>query len=473
MRKRFHALWFAGCLAWPRADATGADVAAAMQGGDLSADVATLAEPDQRYSLFLPAGYDTTRRWPVMIMLDARGRGPATLDLILPAARRKGWIVLSSRNSQSDVDEAVTLRALQALLRETGQRYAYDPRRIYLAGFSGTAKTAWTQVGRLQHVLAGVLGASGGRPPELGRLQLVPLAFFGSAGTADFNYQEMRELDRQLAAAGASRRLAIFNGGHAWPPPAVFEDALDWFDLMAMQQGRLQRDGAWIERQFADRLAHAGAAADAVERWRGLDQVVRDFGALRDVSAVRAQADALAGQPAFREGNALDLRLRREERTSARRLDAWVARIDQRDPANGSGQGPPDKAAALRELRIASLQAQAGAGNPQLVASARRRLELIAVATGFYLPARYLARGNLPHAMALLEIAVAIHPDRGGNHWRLAEMQARMRRRDEAFASLATARRLGHVDVAALANDPAWESLRGDPRWAAASAPGP
>jgi predicted esterase len=439
--------------------------------------VTTMALPDQQYSLYLPAGYGAGqqpgRRWPVLVILDARGRGEMSLRLGRDGARRRGWIVLSSYQSRSDTDENITLQALQALLHEVAQRYAYDDRRVYLAGFSGTAKTLWTRVAPLHRLIAGIIGCGGGRPPELGALQQAPAAFFGIAGSEDFNYQQMQDLDDELAKAGATHRLAIFDGPHGWPPdPAVFSQAIDWFDLVAMRQDRMPRDDGWIDRQFAAARAHATAAPDALERWRRLDQLARDFAGLRDVAAVQAEATALEAQPEVRARRKLEQRLRGEERRSAQRLDDWLARASQRY-VEGRPADPPGVASAMMELRIRPLQKQAAGGGSDAADSARRRLELMYVATSFYLPEKLIAGNDLPRAVAMLKIASAIFPDRPRNHWLLARVQARAGDIDDAFAQLEASRALGYLDAGDLRDNPDWAPLRNDPRWQAASAPLP
>jgi len=55
---------------------------------------------------------------------------------------------------------------------------------------------------------------------------------FATAGTDDFNYLEMRQLDRTLKTP---HRLAIFDGGHMLPPDSVAMDAIEWLELQAIQ----------------------------------------------------------------------------------------------------------------------------------------------------------------------------------------------------------------------------------------------
>lgn len=436
--------------------------------GEVAPKLATLAEPDQQYSLYLPDGYEAHKRWPVLIVLDARGRGESILRLALDGARARGWIVISSYQSRSDTDENITLRAMQALLRETRQRYAYDPKRVYLAGFSGTAKTLWTQVEPLRGVVAGIIGCGGGRPPELGPLRRGPVAFFGIAGTRDFNYQEMRDLDRQLSEIGATRRLEVFDGPHSWPGAAVFAEAIAWFDLMAMRDGRIPREEAWIDARYAAGQAQAEAGGDLanMRRW---EQLAHDFDGLRDTGRARAAAAALAARPSVRAALAEENRLRAEERRNSARLNEWIARLAARD-TDGRRNAPPSTPAAVRELRIASLRSLSRDPDRAQADSARRRLAYIGAAVGFYLPRRYEA-GDPAMAQALLRIALAIDPDQGAVHWQLARVLARMNRKDAAFAEMENARGLGYWQADDLRTNEAWGSLRDDPRWPSLSAP--
>src|SRR6478752_4051290 len=87
--------------------------------------LATAANPAQRYELLTPEGYPGSRRWPVLIVLDPRGRADSALAMARPGAEANGWLVLSAYGSRSDDREQHTMDALQALLREAGTRYAY------------------------------------------------------------------------------------------------------------------------------------------------------------------------------------------------------------------------------------------------------------------------------------------------------------------------------------------------------------
>jgi predicted esterase len=433
------------------------------------ARLATASDPAQQYSLYLPPGYPAEQGSPLLVILDARGRGEPSLRLAADAARANGWVLLSSWQSSSDSNEIGTLNALQALLGESLQRYRIDRRRIYLAGLSGTAKTLWTRADMLAPLLAGMIGVGGGRPPELGPLRRPPgFAFAGIAGSDDFNYFEMRDLDAALSDSGATRRLFVFDGEHGWPPPDVYADAIDWLEMMAMRDGRAPRRDAFVDARFEREHAAAGEAR-GLDRWRRLEQILRDYCGLRDLSALQAEAGAARRDPAVARDLARERRLHGEEADATRRLDAWIARVGSDSATARRAAG--DVRGAFAELRIAALRRLAGGGDRGAADSATRRLRRIDAFTGFYLPERFLARGETGRAASMLRLSLAINPVQPWLHWRLAKLHAAGGEPDAAFAELQAAREGGAFDAASLRDDPAWAALRDDPRWSEASAP--
>jgi hypothetical protein len=66
-----------------------------------------------------------------------------------------------------------------------------------------------------------------------------------TAGTEDFNYIEMRWLDRALTTP---HHLAIFEGGHGWPPSDLAGEAIEWLEIQAMRSGRRTADAAFLRK---------------------------------------------------------------------------------------------------------------------------------------------------------------------------------------------------------------------------------
>jgi hypothetical protein len=119
----------------PRSLQSAAAPAGELARGEIVDPVTSLSDPEQSYALYLPTAYDPGRRWPVLLVLDARGRGKLAAEVFEGAAERYGWIVLSSNGSRSDDTMEPNERAFRALLGDAERRFAVDPRRFYLAGF--------------------------------------------------------------------------------------------------------------------------------------------------------------------------------------------------------------------------------------------------------------------------------------------------------------------------------------------------
>src|SRR5882762_10349785 len=110
--------------------------------GRLEVSVRTATDTSQTFALYLPPGYTTERRWPVLFVLDPRGRALLGLKLFQDHAARLGWVILSSYNTLSDGPPEPNVDAVNAMLAWARAHPSLDSTRLYLAGFSGTARAA-------------------------------------------------------------------------------------------------------------------------------------------------------------------------------------------------------------------------------------------------------------------------------------------------------------------------------------------
>lgn len=430
--------------------------------GEVVPDLTTALDAEQKYALYLPTAYDPARAWPVLFVLDPRGRAPQALELFRPGAEAQGWIVLSAYGTRSDAQGDPNTPAFRALVDESQRRFAIDAKRLYLAGMSGTAKVSWPFARMLEGNVAGVISTGGALAPEIPLGDSVSFAFFGIAGTLDFNYREMRELDRDLAALGAVHRFATFEGPHGWGPPESCTDGIEWMELQAMKRELAPVRDDLIDRRMATDLAAAKAAADAdnaLLAWDRYDQVVRDFDGLRDVSAAKAARDGIDKGPLKRARSA-EKKLLRAERAYRDQIQDWLHRLAQ-------AEGAVSRKKASIDLGIASLKQQAGAGETAAERSAQRRLETLYVQTAFYLPQAFRARERMDDVKLVLELATEIKPESSYPFWQLAGVHSQQGDIDSAFAALESATTLGPVDVPRLVADEQWTPLHDDPRWSA------
>ena len=257
-------------------------------------------------AIFLPSDYSASRRWPVLFVLDPRGRAVPSLERFAEAADRLGYVIVSSYDSRSDSTKEVNVGAINAMLATAMSRVAVDTTRMYLAGFSGTARQIWDFAAELPGNIAGVIGFGAGLPNMNDHFAAAfegreTLAFFGGAGEDDFNFVESKVFAHKLEGTLAVR-FAEYAGPHAWPPAAICGAALEWMHSRAMLGGRIAVDSAFIlgriraeldSARALERSALLAKAAAAFQRiaddyrgWPGADQAKVKSAALMSNPAV-------------------------------------------------------------------------------------------------------------------------------------------------------------------------------------------
>ncbi len=264
--------------------------------GQILDDVKCKADATQSYALYLPKNYSPDKKWSVILAFDARGRGRTPVERFQDAADKFGYVVVGSNNSRNGPAQ-VSQNAAKALMEEVATRFSIDPKRMYAAGQSGGSRFA-LDLALTSKTFAGVIASSAGFARPMGSDTSLDFKVFGTAGTEDFNYQEMRKFDRMLASP---HRLQIFVGDHTWLPSSLAVEALEWMELQAMKSGLRAKDNTLIDASFAARKARLPAIQDKDESFRENKSLVADFEGLRDVKAFAAAAAALENTKELRD----------------------------------------------------------------------------------------------------------------------------------------------------------------------------
>src|SRR6266487_6653300 len=258
--------------------------------GQIVDEVRCAADPTQSYALYLPSNYSPDRAWSLLLGFHPAARGRAMVETYQAAAEKYGYVVAGSNNSRNGPWE-VSAASVQAMSADLGQRFSIDPKRFYLTGLSGGARVAMG-VAAGTKAIAGVIASSAGYPDSQPRKTL-PFAVFGTAGTEDFNYIEMRLLDRALTTP---HRVVVFEGGHTLPLPAVALEAIEWLELQAMKSGGRARDEALVDQLLAKRQQAIAASSSPAATVHLLEQLASDFSGLHDVTAFAARAAEMSKQ---------------------------------------------------------------------------------------------------------------------------------------------------------------------------------
>ncbi len=419
--------------------------------------LAAAGDATETYALYLPSGYDPPLPAPVLYLLDARGRALVPLERFREASEATGVILASSYRSRSDEPIDPNLPALRAMWADTHARLRIDDRRVYLGGFSGTARAACLMADMAPGAISGVIAAGAGFPAGHPPRRDTPFAYFGAVGDADFNYGEMQELDRALAGLERPYRLEVFEGPHDWMPQEVATAALRWMELRAVSNARrgpspLLVAAAW-DRDVA-RAAALEASGRAFEARRQWTWMARDYEGLHALDAARQRGEALATAARVEERG----RVARERREGQRLSEAQQVLARAASPEAEPLRLPR----IISELQIEALRKRAAAEGEDARA-ARRFLNGVFAQTAFYLPRDARARGDLERAALFLSVASFIRPEDPQVWYRLAATESLKGRRQQAVDALQRAVERGFADGARLESDTDFDRLRQDP----------
>lgn len=434
--------------------------------GEVIVRLRSRANAKASYAAYLPSGYTSDRRWPLLILLDPRGRAAIPLELFREPAERLGYMILSSYDSQSDGARAPNDMALDAILEDAQRYLALDTRRVYIAGFSGTARFAWDVSEQFPGVLAGILGFGAGTPGDkrwlAQHVRGAPFDYFGAVGSLDPNYTEMRQLERDLTAASIPYRLEEFDGPHAWPPARLCRRALEWMELRAMQRGLRVSDTAWIDSVAQVRRGEfppAGPQASVVAL-RARRAWLQDFGRTADTTQVAADAVRLSADATVQQV------LRREDALEAKDLEwmrgyfAFLTDLKRSDPPPSVGDGK--RRAGVDEM----VKMSQNTGDSLGAVAARRGIARVLVYATFYEFRDYLASQQWDRASTLLHVAQAAAPTDGTVCFGLARVEAQRGRLKDALTQLECAEKAGML-TRELLQHPLLAALKGEARFTA------
>jgi len=419
------------------------------------------ADPKQSYALFVPSNYSTNKTWPILYCYDARGHGKLFGEIFTQAAEKYGWIVASSNNTRSDDLTWPNFEAIKALWNDTHMQLAINDKRVYVAGFSGCSRIAWNVGYAYPKIVAGVIGCSGGNHESHPPAKDVPFVYFSTAGTRDFNYPEMVDLNAKLEKLGLPHVLAFFDGDHDWPPPELATQAIEWMEVRAMKSGLRDKDNQILNELYDKRMKAAATkqACDAEIDYRTISD---DFSGMIDTSPVAAKLKTLEHSDDVKKEKKLRDHIQDEAKQYLMDL---LATLKDFEATNGA---MPAMADLQKRMRIHELLDRVKKqGDSEEGLAAQRMLEAAFVHLSFYLPMDFIERKDSARGFLALNLAEEIHNDSPRVWMYRTRLYALSGDKTKAVECLQKAVVLGFSDPKILENDPNLASLHNEPRYQA------
>lgn len=272
--------------------------------GQVIENVQCAGNPAQAYALYVPSHYTGAKSWPIIYTFDPSAHGKVPVELYRKTAEKYGYIIAASNNSRNFQTESLA-KVAQALWDDTHLRLVIDARRVYMMGLSGGARVATSLALACENcAVAGVIVHGAGYPISAPPSDKDRFAYFAFIGDKDFNWPELMELRRKKEQFAAPFHLKTYAGEHQWAPADIFDEAIEWLQLKAMQSGTIPADAAFIGQLFArtqKEVEDAVPRQDTIAQYEAYRSLAFDFSGLKDVSGFQAKLKTLKDSPEMKQ----------------------------------------------------------------------------------------------------------------------------------------------------------------------------
>lgn len=228
-----------------RAQTDAAPTASTASTGFLAERI-TIAGKEHRYVLFVPPGYDGSRRWPLIVFLNGAGEcgadgwqqvsvglGPAIMHDVA------AWPFLVLFPQKPDVRSAWEDHdaLVMAMLQQVQKQRAVDERQLFLTGLSQGGHGTWVLGARHAELWAAIAPVCGyGSPSAVAKaLRAMPIWCFHGEDDKSVAVKQSKDLVAAVADAGGFPRLSLYphTGHNAWDKAYRDEPLAQWFLTIA------------------------------------------------------------------------------------------------------------------------------------------------------------------------------------------------------------------------------------------------
>jgi predicted esterase len=427
--------------------------------GKISDTIHCNGSPKFSYALYLPSNYTETSKWPVIFVFDPAARGSVAVSGFVKAASKYGYIIACSNNSKNQLPWNEISDAVNAMFMDVQQKYSIDNRRIYTSGFSGGSRVA-SMIALQNKIISGVIACGAGLPDAGGLNKSISFGYFGMVGNRDMNYLEMHDLGNKLDSLGINSEIRVFDGGHDWPSPALLQEAVEWIEIQAMNNGTKEKNPAFInsqlliKRNMAEMLWRKGKLLESVLAYR---HIIKDFPGNPAASKIAAIADSLKKTAEYNKAVRAFSRNRAWElETQSDLISALYSQI--------KSETMPDSVRNALGVKISMLRSMANSkdSTKKVMAS---RVSMLVSTFCFETGKNLLSIKKYKGATICYQAGVMVDPPNKSMRYQLSKAYAYNNDTDNAIESLSKAVKLGYNDRRSIESDPAFTLLKSQKRF--------
>jgi len=386
--------------------------------------------PACSYVVAEPSGFDASKTYAALFMLDPVARGEVAAEAVRKAADEHGVIVFASNDSQNGPLQA-SYAAAANMWNDAHQHYRLDPKRAYVAGFSGGGRAALAFAVACNCIEAAIVNGAG--MPNGMTVEQVKFPVFLTAGDLDFNYPEVVRLRANLLQAGGKARMFVFHGPHRWAPEDGWQMAFTWIELQEIKSGTIPYAPAKveaIERALHEYTKSAENGFTDADGYRAQESEALDLAGLKGVSGPLAPDDAAKKvfkdeQKEFERYFATQAVIEQDLQSIADPAAQYRSMPLSSDVGSEKARGPLERHdQALRDLRMRMANMRKRIDKSEHPDAMDQRTLASMLAGCWETAERALTAGNAEAAIELFQAMVEFSRTPSGGHLGLAKAYA-------------------------------------------------
>ncbi|MEP7340764.1 MAG: prolyl oligopeptidase family serine peptidase [Acidobacteriota bacterium] len=201
----------------------------------------------QPYRIYVPAGYDAKRKWPLVVALHGMGGDENSFFAsynngeIKRIAEARGYIIACPKGrAPASMYMGTAERDVLDVIKEVKREYAIDDDRVYLMGHSMGGYGSWSVAVNNPDLFAAIGPISGGGTPlvipKLKGIAHVPWIVIHGDKDPTVSVEESRRMVKAGKDLGIEiKYIEVPGGDHSSIAVPAFKDIFDWFDAHKRQ----------------------------------------------------------------------------------------------------------------------------------------------------------------------------------------------------------------------------------------------
>jgi predicted esterase len=186
-------------------------------------------EDAAKYLAYLPRGYDSSAKYPLVVALSPEGNAASMIAFWSGLADSHNLIVVSPKEYKNGESFSVLIPMLDSVLEEAQAKFQIDRSKVLFTGISGGGMGSHAFAKFHPDKVSAII-VNTGKMEDTFMTDDYPkgkvVVFLASS--TDFRYEEMKRDNAFLEGKGWKTRWVEFSGGHVMAPQKSYEEALSW-----------------------------------------------------------------------------------------------------------------------------------------------------------------------------------------------------------------------------------------------------